>query len=150
MSIGFHIVNEEFLEKLQDYIKVNAKNEKEKFNDVEDRILRATIAYQYLCKKTNKDLSLTEIFEKHQDLGLIGPGHGYLTRMLEKFFNKSETFKKHACLHDVFGNFCVDFDEGPGYCYASPLWLPSWMRNAPLMGHITGLWMCSKTKFTYE
>ena len=61
-----------------------------------------------------------------------------------------KTFRKHAILHDVFGNFYSDFEEGPGYCYAAPTWLPSWMRKAPIMGHITGLKMCSKVKLCDE
>ena len=79
----------------------------------------------------NKALTLEEIYKKHSDLGVIGPGSGFFTRVSEKLFGKLKTFKKHAMLHDVFGNFYVDFEEGPGYCYASPMWLPSFMRDGP-------------------
>ena len=150
MSIGFHIVDKEFLEKLEDYIKIHADEEKEKFPDVSKRILNANIAYQYLCEITGKDLAFEDIYKKHVNLGLIGPGNGFLTGILEKLFGSSETFKKHAVLHDVFGNFYLDFEEGPGYAYASPLWLPSFLRDEPLIGQISGLLLCSKTDFSYE
>ena len=150
MSIGFHIVNEDFLHQMEEYIKRKAEVEKENFSGVPDRILKASLAYQYLCVKANKDLSLKEILVKHSDLGLIGPGHGTITRILEKLFSSSQTFKKHAILHDAFGNFFLDFGEGPGYCYASPIWLPSFMRDAPVMGQISGLLMCYGTGFSYE
>ena len=150
MSIGFYVVNKEFLEKLEKYIKCNAEIEREKFNGIPSRIFKATIAYQYLCTLTDKNLTLEQILEKHSDLGLIGPGSGFLTRVLEKLFGKLKTFRKHAMLHDVFGNFYADFEEGPGYCYASPVWLPSFMRDEPLMGQISGLILCSKTDFSYE
>ena len=150
MSIGFHIVNEDCLHQMEEYIKRKAEVEKENFSGVPDRILKASLAYQYLCVKANKDLSLKEILVKHSDLGLIGPGHGTITRILEKLFSSSQTFKKHAILHDAFGNFFLDFGEGPGYCYASPIWLPSFMRDAPVMGQISGLLMCYGTGFSYE
>ena len=150
MSVGFYVVNKEFLEKLEDNFKYNAEVEREKFNEIPSRIFKATIAYQYLCTLTDKSLTLEQILEKHSDLGLIGPGSGFLTRVLEKLFGKLKTFKKHAMLHDVFGNFYVDFEEGPGYCYASPMWLPSFMRDESLMGQISGLVLCSKTDFSYE
>ena len=150
MSIGFHIVNEYFLHQMEEYIKRKAEAERENFSNVPDRILKASLAYQYLCIKANKGSSLKEILEKHSDLGLIGPGHGTITHILEKFFSSSQTFKKHAMLHDAFGNFFLDFGEGPGYCYASPIWLPSFMRDAPVMGQISGLLMCYGTNFSFE
>ena len=89
------------------------------------------------------------MLENHPDLGLIDSGNGLLTRILE-LFGKSNTFSKHAMLHDVFGNFYADFKEGPGYCYTSPMWLPSFMSEEPLVAQISGLVLCSKTDFSFE
>ena len=150
MSIGFYVINKEFLEKLKGYIECNAEAERDKYNGIRSRILNAIIAYQYLCTLTDKNLTLEQILEKHSDLGLIGPGSGFLVRVLEKLFGKLKIFKKHAMLYDVFGNFYADFEEGPGYCYASPIWLPSFMRDEPLMGQISGLILCSKADFSYK
>ena len=90
MSIGFRIVNREFLRQLERYIRLNATVEKKNFMDVPNKILKANITYQYLCTITNKDLTLQEIYGKHPDLGLIGPGQGLLTRILEKLFGSSK------------------------------------------------------------
>ena len=149
MSIRFHVVNKDFLEKLEHYIKYNAEAETAKFNGIWSRIFKAIIAYQYLCTLTDKNLTLEQILEKHSDLGLIGLRSGFLVRVLEKLFGKLKTFKKHAMIYDVFGNFYANFEEGPGY-YASPVWLPSFMRDEPLMSQIAGLILCSKTDFLYK
>ena len=87
-------MNKESLEKIEDYIKYNIKIEKEKFNEVLSRIFNATIAYQYLCTVTDKNLKLDQIHEKHSDLVLIGPESGFLTAVLEKPFWKVK--KKHS------------------------------------------------------
>ena len=123
--------------------------QKEKVRGVTDRILEPTITFQYLCTITDKDLTLEEIYEKHSDLGLIGPVDGFLTRVLEKLFGKLKTFRKQAMLHDVFCNFYEDFEEEPGYCFASLMWLPSFMKDEALMGQISGLILCSKADFSY-
>ena len=67
----------------------------------------------------------------------------------KNLFGKSKKkFRKHVIFYDVFGNFYyADFEEGPGYCYASPLWLPSFMKNELLMGQISGLILCTETNF---
>ena len=93
--------------------------------------MNATIAFHFLCTIAIKALTLEEISEKPTDLRLIGPGSGFLLRLLEKLFGKLKTFQKHAVLQDVFGNFYADFEEGPGYWYASATWLLSFMRNGP-------------------
>ena len=40
-------------------------------------------------------------------------GNWFLTGVLEKCFVKLKTFRKQAMLHDAFGNFYADFEEGP-------------------------------------
>ena len=97
MSKEFPIVDIEFLQKLGDYIKFHADAYKYKFNDIPKRIFIAIIAYQYLCTISNKDLTLEEIYDKHPNLWLIGPGNGSLTRILEELFASSKTVKKHVC-----------------------------------------------------
>ena len=147
MSKEFPIVDIEFLKTLGDYIKFHADAYKYKFNDIPNRIFIAIIAYQYLCTITNKDLTLEEIYDKHPNLGLIGPGNGSLTRILEELFASSKTVKTHAMLHDVFGNFYVDYKEGPGYAYALPIQSSSCIRTLPFVGHISGLILALKPIF---
>ena len=55
-------------------------------------------------------------------------------------FWKVKTFRKQAMLHDAFGNFYADFEEGPDIV----------MRDEPLMGQISGLVLCSEADFSYE
>ena len=142
MGVGFYVVNKEFLPKLEDYIKCKTETSRYEFSKVLSRIFKATIACQNLCTLIDKDLTLEQILENHSDLGLIGPGNGLLTRLLEKLFGKSKTFRKHAILRDMFGgNVYADFEERPGYCYASPMWLPFFMRDEPLMGQIFALFL---------
>ena len=150
MSREFPIVDTEFLLKLDDYIKFHAEADKHKFNGVPNRIFIAIIAYKYLCKITDKDLILEEIYDKHPNLGLIGPGNGRLTRTLEKLFASSKTVRTHAMLHDVFGNFYIDYKEGPGYAYALPVRLSSCIKAMPFVCHISGLILSSKTDLSFE
>ena len=71
--------------------------------------------FTFYAPQQLKLLTLEEISEKPTDLRLIGPGSGFLLRLLEKLFGKLKTFQKHAVLQDVFVNFYADFEEGPGY-----------------------------------
>ena len=48
MSIGFHIVSEDFLHQMKEYIKLNVEVEKKNFSNVPDKILKTSLAYQYL------------------------------------------------------------------------------------------------------
>ena len=111
---------------------------------IKDRILKSALVYQFLCKTMlHKNLSILEIVEKHPDIGLIGPGNGCLTKVLEYLFSWSKTICTHAILHDAFGRFFDDYKTGPGYCYA--LWRNQtgyFMKSSALLGHITGVFFC--------
>ena len=50
MRIGFHIIDKEFLEDLEEYIKLNAEAEKDKFNGVPNRKFKATIGAELLIQ----------------------------------------------------------------------------------------------------
>ena len=67
-----------------------------------------------------------------------------------KALRKVKNVQKSTYVHDVFGNFYTDFEEEPGYCFTSPVWLPSFIRDEPLIDQISGLVLCSKTDFLYE
>ena len=53
MRTGFLIIDKEFFDDLEEYIKLNAEAEEGKFNSVPDRIFKATIT------------TLQEIYQKH-------------------------------------------------------------------------------------
>ena len=47
------------------------------------------------------EISIEEIDAQETGLGLIGPGNGCLTRLLETLFGWSSKFRLHAFYHDV-------------------------------------------------
>ncbi len=98
--------------------------------NINPRILKSALIYQFLYKHLNfGELDLYIILNRHEDIGLIGPGHGFLTRILEFCLNRTVMFCTHAILHDAFGRFYQDYGKGPGYCYAIPRYLPGSMRK---------------------
>ena len=94
----------------------------------------------------NKITSIHKIVDEigEGSLGLIGPGDGYLTRVLEYFCGQNQFFRCHALSHDVAGRFRLKHNLGPGYLYAvSPKegeWgIKQWWRGRPGAGQLTGL-----------
>ena len=51
---------------------------------------------------TKTEISIEETDAQETGLGLIGPGNGLLTRLLETLFACSRTFRLYALFHDVF------------------------------------------------
>ena len=81
---------------------------------------------------TKTEISIEEIDTQETGLGLIGPGNGHLTKLLEILFGWSSTFQLHALYHDVFGRIYLKTKKGPGYIF----------KGSPLFGHLTGLLSC--------
>ena len=78
------------------------------------------------------------------NMGLIGPGDGLLTKILEKLFGWSKTFRVHALPHDVAGRFRTRHKLGPGYLYTIGVKEQEWkgkrfLRKLPVCGQLTGL-----------
>ena len=79
--------------------------------------------------------------EEIKGLGLIGPGVGWLTTVLEWLLGWSMTFKRHAIFHDSFGLYYKKYKRTNGYCYGvSNNNIFSWLKSSCFFGHITGLW----------
>ena len=135
------------LKTLYRYVELNYRKTAREMTGVPGRIVKAVLVYQYLCIHNNHVLlNAADILSKHPDIGLIGPGHGMLTKILEYCFNSVQLFCNHAILHDAFGRFYHDYRRGPGYCYAISIRLPKLFRNSPLLGHVSGLLFCCKTR----
>lgn len=97
-----------------------------------------SIYYDGLCKE-KYILTLNEACY----IGLIGPGGGFLTRCLETFFPYI-ILEKHAFLHDVYGMLLRKTQKD---LYALGCkWIPRFIRNSPLIGHVSGIIWC-KMKF---
>ena len=82
-------------------------------------------------------LKKTEILIEEKDaqetgLGLIGPGNGRLTRLLETLFGWSSMFRLYALYHDVFERLYLKTKKVPSYIF----------KGSPLFGHLTGLLSC--------
>ena len=63
---------------------------------------------------TKTEISIEEIDTQETGLGLIGPGNGRLTKLLEILLGWSSTFRLHALYHDVFGRIYLKTKKGPG------------------------------------
>ena len=89
-------------------------------------------------------LKKTEILIEEKDaqetgLGLIGPGNGRLTRLLETLFEWSSTFRLYALYHDVFERLYLKTKKVPSYIYVFKNCI---FKGSPLFGHLTGLLSC--------
>ena len=67
---------------------------------------------------TKTKISIAEIDVQETGLGLIGPGNGRLTRLLEILFGWSSVFRLHALYHDVFGRIYLKTKKRPGYTWS--------------------------------
>ena len=85
------------------------------------------------------EISIAKIDVQEIGLGLIGPGSGRLTRLLEMLFGWCSTFRLHALYHDVFGRIYLKAKEVPGYTYVFRNCI---FKGSPLFGHLTGLLSC--------
>ena len=90
---------------------------------------------------TCQEISIEEIDLQERGLGLIGPGDGILTYILEKCFGRFNAFRLHALFHDVFGRIYNKTKKGPGYMYVYDD-APAMLKRSSLCGHISGLSYC--------
>ena len=108
-------------------------------------ILKSALIYQFLYHKHfNKPLSINRILEMNDgEIGLLGPGNGYLTRALERMFGWSRRLHTHSILHDAFGRFYNDFEMDRGYLYMIPVrFTPKCLKGNPLCGQFFGILFC--------
>ena len=68
------------------YVENLFNETKEKYPNLNDKILKSCLVYQFLYQKHfNADKSIDEILQLNSgEIGLIGPGNGCLTWFLEK------------------------------------------------------------------
>ena len=85
---------------------------------------------------TKAEIPIEEINTQETGLGLIGPGNGRLTKLLEIIFVWSSTFRLHALYHYVLGRIYLKTKKGPGYTY---IFRNCIFKGSPLFGHLTGL-----------
>ena len=85
-------------------------------------------------------LTISEILDLYDgEIGLLGPGNGCLTKILEKLFGKIKCCHLHSCFHDAYGRVFTKYQRGRGYCYVLPENItPHCLKNSPIIGHISG------------
>ena len=115
---------------------------------INKRIVKSALIYQHLMHKHGIESKyIEEIIKMHPSIGLLGPGNGCLTRVLEFCMSWSNLFCRHACLHDAYGRFFQDYGKDVGYLYAVKKSVLPILRTIPLLGHISGLYLCSLYDF---
>ena len=133
------------------YVKCLFKKTKQQHNNVNDVILKSALVYQYLylCNFDTM-IPINDILElNNNEIGLIGPGNGCLTRFLERIFGHFDMLHSHSILHDAFGRFHDHYLKDRGYTYVIPRnKTPKWIKRSPLCGQISGLIYCAFNKFT--
>ena len=132
-----------------DYVKHHFKTIKQEHNNVNDVILKSALVYQYLYLNNFDTLiSIDNILElNNNEIGLIGPGNGYLTQFLERIFNQSDILHSHSILHDAFGRFYAHHQLDRGYTYViHKNRTPKFIKRSPLCGQISGLIYCVHKK----
>ena len=104
------------------YVKHCFKKNNQKHNSVNDVILKSALVYQYLYLRNFKTyLSIDRVLELNDnEIGLIGPGNGCLTQLLERIFYQSDILHSHSILHDAFGRFYDHHQLDRGYTYVIP------------------------------
>ena len=66
---------------------------------------------------TKTEISIEEIDVQKARLGLIGPGNGRLTKLLQILLGWSCTFQLHALYHDVSGRISLKTKKEPDHTY---------------------------------
>ena len=133
------------------YVNCCFKEIKKQHKSVNDVILKSALVYQYLyLNHYDIMLSIDDVLElNNNEIGLIGPGNGCLTHILERIFNRSDILHSHSILHDAFGRFYAHHSLDRGYTYVIPEnKTPRWVKRSPFCGQISGLIYCAFNRIT--
>ena len=131
------------------YVNCFFEETKQQHKSVNDVILKSALVYQYLYLRNFKtDISIDDVLElNNNEIGLIGPGDGCLTWLLEKMFNNSDIIHSHSILHNAFGRFYTHHSLDRGYTYVIPKnRTPGCVKRSPLCGQISGLIYCASKR----
>ena len=140
-----------YIKSLLRYVKHSFKDTKEKHPLINDKILKSALVYQYLhFHYFEREISINKILELNNgEIGLIGPGGGFITWLLETAFGWIDILNSHSILHDAFGRFYDHHESGRGYTYAIPeKYTTKLIKRSPLCGQISGLLYCMCRRLT--
>ena len=140
-----------YINSLLRFIKHSFKDTKEQHPNIDDKILKSALVYQYLhFHYFEREISINKILELNNgEIGLIGPGGGFITWLLETAFGWIDILNSHSILHDAFGRFYNHHELGRGYTYAIPEKdTPKLIKRSPLCGQISALLYCMCRRLT--
>ena len=140
-----------YISSLIRYVKHSFEDAKEKHPYVNDKILKAALVYQYLhFFYFEREISIGKNLELNNgEIGLLGPGNGFITWLFERTFGWSDILNSHSILHDAFGRFYDHYSLSRGYTYAiDEKYTTKWMKKSPVCGQISGLIYCIFKRLT--
>ena len=107
-----------------------------------EQIIKSALVYKTLYYiEFGGFISVKDVLKEYNgEIGLIGPGDGCFTFILERLFGKIRFFHLHSAFHDAYGRFYTKYKKGRGYCYIIPKRMTTpCLKNSPLLGNISGL-----------
>ena len=140
-----------YINLLLEYVTYNFEKTKEKHPNIDDKILKSALVYRYLhFYHLERDISMNEILELNDgEIGLLGPGSGCLTWLLEKIFGWINILNSHSVLHDASGRFYDHHKLGRGYTYAiSEKYTTKLIKRSPFCGQVSGILYCLCRRLT--
>ena len=140
-----------YIDNLLRFVQYSFQEAKEKHPCINDKILKSALVYQYLhCFYFKRDMSMNEILELNDgEIGLLGPGSGCLTWLLEKIFGWIDILNSHSVLHDASGRFYDHHKLGRGYTYAiSEKYTTKLIKRSPFCGQVSGILYCLCRRLT--
>ena len=140
-----------FIKLLLEYVTYNFEKTKEKYPNIDDKIIKSALIYRYLhFYYLERDISLNKVLELNNgEIGLLGPGNGFITWLFERTLGWSDILNSHSILHDAFGRFFDHFSLGRGYTYAIPeKYTTKVLKRSPFCGQISGILYCLLKRLT--
>ena len=126
------------------YVKHCFEVTKQKYEKVNDVILKSALVYQYLYHRN---------FETYIPIHTIQRNRSNwswkwcFTHFLERIFNQSDILHSQSILHDAFGRFYDHHQLDRGYTYVIPKnRTPKCIKRSPLCGQSSGLIYCVSKK----
>ena len=140
-----------YIKSLLRYVKDSLRKTKNKHPYIDDKILKSALVYQYLhFYHLERDISINKVLElNNEEIGLLGPGNGFITWLFERTLGWSDILNSHSILHDAFGRFYDHHELGTGYTYTIPeKYTTKLIKRSPLCGQISGLLYCMCRRLT--
>ena len=140
-----------FIKLLLEYVTYNFEKTKEKYPNIDNKIIKSALIYRYLhFYYLERDISINKVLELNdREIGFLGPGSGCITWVFEKLLGRIDTLNSNSILHDAFGRFFDHFSLGRGYTYAIPeKYTTKVLKRSPFCGQISGILYCLLKRLT--